>query len=170
MSTYRTGIPNLDSLTDSLHSPLAPRVLGVANEVQLAAFRSPGTWQHHLETQAVTRPEDVNAELVQILAALDRLRLARAALDRPRLLATALEPDVLAALGALEGVLSLRRVEEAKAAAGVPDPVQHEVSHAEPDPVIPAGQIIRVLRPGAFRDGKVIRRALVIISSGAASS
>lgn len=171
MSTYRTGIPNLDSLTDSLNSPQAPRVLGVANEIQLAAFRSPGTWQQHLESQAaeVARSQESNADLVQILAALDRLRLARAALERPRVAGTALEPDLLAALGALEGFLAIRRVEEFTAASGTPDPVQHEVSHAESHPDIPAGRIIRVLRPGAACKGKVIRRALVITSSGPAA-
>lgn len=117
----------------------------------------------------VQRDATPYAEYGQILSALDRLRTALAALDRSSVAGTSLAAEGLAALEAVERLLALGRVEEMKAAVGSPDLVLHEVAQTEPSMTIQAGQIVRVLRPGATRDGKVIRRALVSISSGHAA-
>ncbi len=172
MSIHRTGLPIVDSLTDSLNSPLAPRVLGVANEVQLAAFRSPGTWQQHLESpsSAAARHAESDEAAARILSVVDKLRLAAAACERPDLPASALGREVSAVLSELEALLNSRRVVEVGSTSGPVDPVHHDVAASEASPDIPRGHIKRMLHRAAVCDGRLVRRALVIASSGPAAS
>jgi molecular chaperone GrpE (heat shock protein) len=170
MSTHHTGLSIVDSLTDSLSSPLAPRVLGIANEIQLAAFRSPGTWTQHVEVQSAAQTAEDDESMARILSVVDRLRIAVSLMEQPNVPATVLVTDITAALAELESLLSSRRVVEIAATVGPLDPVQHEAVAAEPSPDVPRGHIQRVLRRVAVRDGRLIRRALVITSSGPAAS
>jgi molecular chaperone GrpE (heat shock protein) len=167
MSTlYRTGISNVDSLSDSLQSPLAPRVIGAANDVQLAAFRSPGTWQQHLDTQAVAaaRIDEFESVLVQLLPVIDRLRVSSRAARQTDTTMPMLGASIDEVIASLDSLIGAQGLVEIDPGSGPFDPSQHDAVGLETEPGIPPGHIKRVVRRAATRNGRLIRRALVVVT------
>jgi molecular chaperone GrpE (heat shock protein) len=165
-NVFRTGIPNVDSLTESLQNPLAPRVIGAANDVQLTAFRSPGTWQQHLDAQAAdaSHTDESGSILLQLLPAIDRLRGASRAAGQPDATVSTLGSSIDDVIASLERLIGARGLVEIDPGSAPFDPSMHEAAGVEPEPGIPPGHIKRVVRRGATRNGQLIRRALVVVT------
>lgn len=174
MSNFRSGLSNLDSLTDHLPGPLAegllipqaPRFLGQANEIQLAAFRSPGTWQQHLEQKVAGSTEgNIESILLQILSVVDSLR---GTIATQKQLSQTPTTDSISkiseTLSSLEAILSAAGVVEFNPISLPVDSLQHEVAFTEPSSDLPPNCVKSVMLRGARRDGKLLRRALVIAS------
>ena len=57
-------------------------------------------------------------------------------------------------------------VETVEAAGSAFDPSRHEAVSQEPSDTVPAGQVIRQLRPGYILRGRLLRPASVVVSQG----
>jgi molecular chaperone GrpE len=103
--------------------------------------------------------------ITKVLPAVDDLDLAIASL-----------PAELANTGWAQGIVHIHRklksslddlkVKPIEAVGKPEDPWQHESVGQEPSESIPAGSVTRVVRTGYTLDGRVIRPAQVLVSSG----
>jgi len=66
----------------------------------------------------------------------------------------------------IRGILSRQGVEEVDPAGQPFDPHRHESVVSQPDPDIPEGHVIHVVRRGYLLNGRLIRPATVVVSSG----
>ena len=104
--------------------------------------------------------------LEDLLPALDNLALGLAAARQPKADLKTLTGGVELVLQQLKGALANHGLKEINP-AGLPfDPHQHEAISHQPDPKVPAEHVLTVVRPGFTLNGRLLRPASVVVSSG----
>jgi molecular chaperone GrpE len=104
--------------------------------------------------------------LEDILPALDNLALGLAATKAPNADLKSLAGGVELVLQQLKGALANHGLREINPAGQPFDPHQHEaISHA-PSPVVKAEHVLTVVRTGYSLNGRLLRPASVVVSSG----
>lgn len=104
--------------------------------------------------------------LEDLLPVLDNLALGLSAAGKPHADLKTVASGVGVALQQLKGALAAHGMVEINP-VGLPfDPHQHEaISHA-PSPDVPSEHVVTVVRPGYSLNGRLLRPATVVVSSG----
>jgi molecular chaperone GrpE len=108
--------------------------------------------------------------LEELLPSLDNLGLALTAARQPKADLKALAGGVELVQQQLKGVLASHGLKEINPAGQTFDPHQHEALSHQPSPDVKAEHVLTVVRTGYTLNGRLIRPASVIISSGKAES
>ena len=104
--------------------------------------------------------------LEDILPALDNLALGLAAARQPKADLKTLTDGVEMVLQQLKSALSNHGLKEINP-VGLPfDPHQHEAISNQADSKVPAEHVLTVVRPGFSLNGRLLRPASVVVSSG----
>lgn len=104
--------------------------------------------------------------LEDIFPVLDNLALALAAAKQPNADVKSLVGGVDMVLTQLKSALSSHGLKEINPAGEIFDPHQHEAISHEPSPKVKAEHVINVVRPGYSLNGRLLRPASVVVSSG----
>jgi molecular chaperone GrpE len=107
--------------------------------------------------------------LEDILPALDNLALGLAAARQPKADLKTLTDGVEMVLQQLKGALANHGLKEINPAGLAFDPHQHESISHQSDPKVPAEHVLTVVRPGFSLNGRLLRPASVVVSSGPAT-
>jgi molecular chaperone GrpE len=104
--------------------------------------------------------------LADLLPALDNLALGLEAATRPKADLKSLAGGVELVQQQLKGALAAHGLKEIDP-LGLPfDPHQHEAISHEPSPTVEAEHVLKVVRTGYALNGRLLRPASVIVSSG----
>jgi molecular chaperone GrpE len=107
--------------------------------------------------------------LEDLLPGLDNLALGLAAAKQPGADAKGLASGVELVLGQLKAALAQHGLKEINPAAGQPfDPHQHESISHQPSAEVPAEHVLSVVRTGFALNGRLLRPASIVLSSGPA--
>lgn len=106
--------------------------------------------------------------LEDLLPVLDNLGLAVAAAKQPGADAKGLAGGVDMVLSQLKSALTNHGLKEVNPAGAAFDANQHEAISAQPSAEVPDGNVVTVVRAGFSLNGRLLRPASVIVSSGAA--
>lgn len=106
--------------------------------------------------------------LEDLLPVLDNLGLAVAAAKQPGADAKGLAGGVDMVLSQLKSALTNHGLKEINPAGAAFDANQHEAISAQPSKEVPDGNVVTVVRAGFSLNGRLLRPASVIVSSGAA--
>lgn len=106
--------------------------------------------------------------LEDLLPVLDNLGLAVAAAKQPGADAKGLAGGVDMVLSQLKSALTNHGLKEINPAGAAFDANQHEAISAQPSAEVPDGNVVTVVRAGFSLNGRLLRPASVIVSSGAA--
>jgi molecular chaperone GrpE len=104
--------------------------------------------------------------LEDLLPALDNLALAVAAARQPKADLKTLTDGVEMVLQQAKGALANHGLKEINPAGQPFDPHQHEAISHLPDAKVPAEHVLTVVRPGFTLNGRLLRPASVVVSSG----
>jgi molecular chaperone GrpE len=104
--------------------------------------------------------------LEDLLPALDNLALGLAAARQPKADLKTLTDGVEMVLQQLKGALANHGLKEINPAGQPFDPHQHEAISHQADPKVPAEHVLTVVRPGFSLNGRLLRPASVVVSSG----
>jgi molecular chaperone GrpE len=104
--------------------------------------------------------------LEDILPALDNLALGLAATRQPKADLKTLTDGVEMVLQQLKSALANHGLKEINPAGQAFDPHQHEAISHQADAKVPAEHVLTVVRPGFSLNGRLLRPASVVISSG----
>jgi molecular chaperone GrpE len=106
--------------------------------------------------------------LEDLLPVLDNLSLALAAAREPKADLKSLVGGMEMVLQQLKTALSNHGLKEINPAGQPFDPHQHEAISHQPDSKVPAESVLTVVRAGFSLNGRLIRPAAVVVSSGPA--
>ena len=106
--------------------------------------------------------------LEDLLPVLDNLGLAVAAAKQPGADAKGLAGGVDMVLSQLKSALTNHGLKEINPVGAAFDANQHEAISAQPSKEVPDGNVVTVVRAGFSLNGRLLRPASVIVSSGAA--
>ncbi len=106
--------------------------------------------------------------LEDLLPALDNLGLGLAAARQPNADLTTIVSGVEMVQQQLKGILSGHGLKEINPVGLAFDPHQHEALSHAPSPTVPPEHVVTVVRTGYALNGRLLRPAAVIISSGPA--
>jgi molecular chaperone GrpE len=106
--------------------------------------------------------------LEDLLPALDNLALGLAAARQPKADLKTLTDGVEMVLQQLKSALANHGLKEINPAGLAFDPHQHESISHQADPKVPAEHVLTVVRPGFSLNGRLLRPASVVVSSGPA--
>ena len=104
--------------------------------------------------------------LEDLLPVLDNLGLALAATRQPGADAKSLAGGVDMVLAQLKSALTTHGLKEINPAGLAFDANQHESISAQPSATVPEGNVVTVVRAGFSLNGRLLRPASVIVSSG----
>ncbi len=104
--------------------------------------------------------------LEDLLPALDNLALGLAAARQPKADLKTLTDGVELVLQQLKGALSSHGLKEINPAGQPFDPHQHEAISHQADAKVAAEHVLAVVRPGFSLNGRLLRPASVVVSSG----
>src|SRR5471032_2866627 len=104
--------------------------------------------------------------LEDLLPALDNLALGLAAAHQPKADLKTLTDGVEMVLQQLKSALAAHGLKEINPAGQAFDPHQHESISTQADAKVPAEHVLTVVRPGFSLNGRLLRPASVIVSSG----
>jgi molecular chaperone GrpE len=104
--------------------------------------------------------------LEDLLPALDNLALGLASAKQPKADVKALAGGVELVQQQLKGALAAHGLKEINPLGQPFDPHQHEAISHEPSPAVPAEHVLRVVRTGYVLNGRLLRPASVVVSSG----
>lgn len=107
--------------------------------------------------------------LEDLLPVMDNLGLALTAAKQPNAEVKGLAGGVEMVLTQLKSALSSHGLKEINPAGQVFDANLHEAIAAQPSAEVPDGNVITVVRPGFSLNGRLLRPASVVVSSGAAA-
>jgi molecular chaperone GrpE len=107
--------------------------------------------------------------LEDLLPALDNLALALAAARQPEADLKSLVGGMEMVLQQLKAALSNHGLKEINPVGQPFDPHQHEAISHQPDSRVPAEHVLAVVRTGFSLNGRLLRPAAVVVSSGPAS-
>ena len=107
--------------------------------------------------------------LEDLLPALDNLGLGLAAAQQPNADLKGLANGVELVQQQLKGVLASHGLKEINPVGQLFDPHQHEALSHQPSPKVKAEHVLTVVRTGYSLNGRLLRPASVIISSGKAA-
>ncbi len=107
--------------------------------------------------------------LEDLMPVMDNLGLALTAAKQPNAEIKALAGGVEMVLTQLKSALSSHGLKEIDPAGGVFDANLHEAIAAQPSGEVPEGNVITVVRTGFSLNGRLLRPASVVVSSGAAA-
>lgn len=108
--------------------------------------------------------------LEDIFPVLDNLALAVAAAKQPNADVKSLVGGVEMVLAQLKSALGSHGLKEINPAGQAFDPHQHEAISHEPSPTVPGEHVLNVVRTGYALNGRLLRPAAVVVSSGPAKS
>ena len=106
------------------------------------------------------------ADLENFLPALDNLALGLASARQPKADLKSLAGGVELVQQQLKGALAAHGLKEINPLGQPFDPHQHEAISHEPSPDVAAERVLRVVRTGYVLNGRLLRPASVVISSG----
>lgn len=106
--------------------------------------------------------------LEDLLPVLDSLGLGLAAAKTPAADLAGLVSGISMVSEQLKNVLGQHGLKEINPAGQVFDPNQHEAIASQPDAKVPDGSVIQVVRIGYGLNGRILRPASVVVSSGPA--
>jgi molecular chaperone GrpE len=104
--------------------------------------------------------------LEDLLPALDNLALGLASARQPKADLKSLAGGVELVQQQLKGALAAHGLKEINPLGQPFDPHQHEAISHEPSPDVAAERVLRVVRTGYVLNGRLLRPASVVISSG----
>ena len=104
--------------------------------------------------------------LEDLLPSLDNLALGLAAARQPNADLKTLTGGVELVLQQFKAALAAHGLTEINPAGKVFDPHQHEALSHQPSPDVPAEHVLTVVRTGFVLNGRLLRPAAVVISSG----
>jgi len=104
--------------------------------------------------------------LEDLLPVLDNLALALAAAKQPGADVKALTGGVDMVLAQLKAALTSHGLKEINPAGATFDANLHESIAAQPSADVPEGSVVNVVRPGFSLNGRLLRPAAVVVSSG----
>jgi molecular chaperone GrpE len=104
--------------------------------------------------------------LEDLLPALDNLALGLAAARQPKADLKTLTDGMELVLQQLKGALANHGLKEINPAGQPFDPHQHEAISHQSDAKVPAESVLTVVRPGFSLNGRLLRPASVVVSSG----
>src|SRR5580692_1954375 len=104
--------------------------------------------------------------LEDLLPALDNLTLGLAAARQPKADLKTLTDGVEMVLQQLKSALANHGLKEINPAGQPFDPHQHEAISHQADAKVPAEHVLTVVRPGFTLNGRLLRPASVVVSSG----
>jgi len=104
--------------------------------------------------------------LEDLLPALDNLALGLAAARQPKADLKTLTDGMELVLQQLKGVLANHGLKEISPAGQPFDPHQHEAISHQADAKVPAEHVLTVVRAGFSLNGRLLRPASVVVSSG----
>lgn len=107
------------------------------------------------------------AVLEDLLPVLDNLGLAITAAKQPGADVKSLTGGVEMVLGQLKSALGNHGLKEINPAGQPFDAHQHESLSAQPSATVPEGNVLSVVRTGFMLNGRLLRPASVVLSSGA---
>lgn len=107
--------------------------------------------------------------LEDLLPVVDNLGLALAAARQPGADVKSLTGGVEMVLTQLKSALSSHGLKEINPVGGVFDANLHESISAQPSPDVAEGTVLNVVRPGFSLNGRLLRPASVVVSSGPAA-
>ena len=108
--------------------------------------------------------------LEDLLPVLDNLGLALTAAKQPGADVKSLTGGVDMVLTQLRAALASHGLKEINPAGQAFDANQHEAISAQPSAEVPDGNVITVVRPGFSLNGRLLRPASVVVSSGPAQA
>ncbi|HVU34067.1 MAG TPA: nucleotide exchange factor GrpE [Opitutaceae bacterium] len=106
--------------------------------------------------------------LEDVFPVLDNLALAVTAAKQPKADVKSLVGGVEMVLSQLKAALASHGLKEINPVNQAFDPHQHEAISHQPSPTIPAEHVLNVVRPGYSLNGRLLRPASVVVSSGPA--
>lgn len=106
--------------------------------------------------------------LEDIFPVLDNLALAISASKQPNADLKSLVGGIEMVLAQLKSALASHGLREINPAGQAFDPHQHEAISHEPSPTVKAEQVLNVVRTGYSLNGRLLRPAAVVVSSGPA--
>lgn len=115
-----------------------------------------------------TRENTRNRTLVDVLGIYDLLQMAVDAARNAKDVA-ALRQGVEMTFGELKRTFSSLGVEPVESAGEPFDPARHQAMTTEASEEVPEGHVLRQWKPGFQRAGKLLRPAVVVVSSGPAA-
>jgi molecular chaperone GrpE len=104
--------------------------------------------------------------LEDLLPALDNLALGLASATQPKADLKSLVGGVELMQQQLKSALAAHGLKEINPVGQPFDPHQHEAISHEPSPDVPAEHVLRVVRTGYVLNGRLLRPASVVVSSG----
>jgi molecular chaperone GrpE len=104
--------------------------------------------------------------LEDLLPALDNIALALASANQPKADLKTLTGGVELLQQQLKAALAVHGLKEINPIGQAFDPHQHEALSHEASSQVPAEHVLRVVRPGFVLNGRLLRPASVVISSG----
>lgn len=107
--------------------------------------------------------------LEDLLPVLDNLGLALGAAKQPGADVKSLTGGVDMVLSQLKAALAGHGMKEINPAGAAFDANQHEAIAAQPSAEVPEGTVLSVVRPGFSLNGRLLRPASVVVSSGPAA-
>ncbi len=107
--------------------------------------------------------------LEDLLPVLDNLGLALTAAKQPNADVKSLTGGVDMVMSQLKAALASHGVKEINPVGGAFDANLHESISAQPSAEVPEGAVLNVVRPGFSLNGRLLRPASVVVSSGPAA-
>lgn len=157
-----------------------------ALQTQLAAARKEAADNHDRFLRAVADLENFRKRTVRekdelrqyaiakvledLLPALDNLALALDAAKKPAADAQSISSGIAMVQDKLKSSLSGHGLKEINPAGQAFDPHQHESVAQQPSDTVPEGAVLQVVRTGYSLNGRLLRPAMVVLSSGPAAS
>jgi molecular chaperone GrpE len=164
-------------------APAPEKALAVADPAeQVAAAKKEAAANHERYVRAVADLENFRRRTVRekeelrlfaatrlledLLPALDNLALGLAAAKQPNADLKALAGGVELVQQQLKGALAAHGLKEINPLGEAFDPHQHEAISHQPSPDVEAEHVLAVVRTGYVLNGRLLRPASVIVSSG----
>ncbi len=179
--TINAGQPESPPASDGISAPGQPA--GVAPDA-LAVAKKEAAENYDKYLRAVADLENFRRRTVRekdelrqfaaagviedLLPVLDNLGLALAAAKPPVADLKALSGGVEMVLARLKSALGNHGLKEINPAGQPFDANQHESISAQPSPTVPEGHVLTVVRTGFSLNGRLLRPASVVLSSGPA--
>jgi molecular chaperone GrpE len=180
--------PKKPEVPKKLEAPKKPEELPVPEDLaaQLAAAKreAAGAYDRYLRTAAdlenfrrrtVREKEELRLfaaarVLESLIPVVDHLTLGLAAARGPKADLKGLVGGVELVLQHVKAAMASHGLTEINPVGGPFDPHQHEAISHEPSPSVPAEHVVRVVRTGYLLNGRLLRPASVVVSSGPASA
>lgn len=176
-----TSQPNVSESNAS--SAPAPEMMPAADALATAKKEVTDNYERYLRAVAdlenfrrrTVREKDelrqfaASGVLEDLMPVMDNLGLALTAAKQPNAEVKALAGGVEMVLTQLKSSLSSHGLKEINPAGQVFDANLHEAIAAQPSAEVPEGNVLTVVRPGFSLNGRLLRPASVVVSSGAAN-